>query len=175
MHELQLAALVLVVDQVEDAIVDRDNVSRLQGALDTLRGIADAIPSSVVVISCLQDAYDLAVPRLSRSLLDRLQRTEIRLTSRRQLDEIEQMLVRRLEHLYSYFDVAWRDDDPFYPFAPAQIDAVSQLRTRDCLARFREFHGACIAAGSVISVEQALPEAGPAPAPPPAPPPGPDL
>ncbi|HEY0993387.1 MAG TPA: DUF87 domain-containing protein, partial [Kofleriaceae bacterium] len=97
------------------------------------------------------------------------------LTSRRQLDEIEQMLVRRLEHLYSYFDVAWRDDDPFYPFTPAQIDAVSQLRTRDCLASFRGFHTACIAAGSVVSIEQARPEAGPAPAPPPAPPPGPDL
>ena len=175
MHELQLAALVLVVDQVEDAIFDGHNVARLQSALDALRGIADAIPSSVVVISCLQDAYDLAAPRLSRSLLDRLQRTEIRLTSRRQLDEIEQMLVRRLEHLYSYFDVAWRDDDPFYPFTPAQIDTVSQLRTRDCLASFRGFHTACIAAGSVVSVEHGRPEAGPALAPPPAPPPGPDL
>jgi hypothetical protein len=151
MHELQLAALVVVVDQVEEAVPDGHTVTRIQQALDSMRAIADAIPSSVVVISCLQDVYDAVKPKLSQSLVDRLSRNEIRLTSQRQPDEIEQMLVRRLEYLYSFFDVAWRDDDPLYPFTPAQIEAVSRLRTRDCLSKFREFHTACITARSVVS------------------------
>jgi energy-coupling factor transporter ATP-binding protein EcfA2 len=153
MHELQLAALVLVVDQLEELVPDVKSVASLQHALDAMRAIADAVPSSVVVISCLQDMYETVSPRLSRSLLDRLQRDEIRLTSRRQPEEIEQMLVSRLEHLYNCFDVAWRDDDPLYPFTPAQINAVAQLRTRDCLTRFREFHHACIAARSLVRDE----------------------
>jgi len=151
MHELQLAALVLVVDQVEDAVADGHNVGRLQRALDALRAIADAAPSSVIVISCLQDVYDAVKPKLSSALLDRLERNEVRLISERQPDEIEQMLVRRLEYLYSFFDVAWRDDDPLYPFTPAQIQAVSQYRTRDCLGEFRKYHAACIAAHGIVA------------------------
>jgi hypothetical protein len=96
MHELQLAALVLVVDQLEDAVSDGQNIARLQRALDTLRAIADAVPSSVVVISCLQDVYDSVKGKLSQTLLDRLARNEVRLTTTRQPDEIEHMLIRRL-------------------------------------------------------------------------------
>lgn len=166
MHELQLAALVVVVDQVEEAVPDGHTVTRLQQALDSMRAIADAVPSAVVVISCLEDVYDAVKLRLSTSLRDRLERDELRLTSRRQPDEIEQMLVRRLEYLYSFFDVAWRDDDPLYPFTPAQIAAVSQLRTRDCLGKFREFHNACIVAQAVVSVGSGQ-TAPPGPPPPP--------
>src|SRR6185436_4810020 len=78
----------------------------------------------------------------------------------RQPDEIEQMLIRRLEYLYAAFDVAWREDDPLFPFRPAQIQAVAKLRTRDCLAKFREYHNACIAARAIVE-----PTPAPAPAP----------
>jgi Cdc6-like AAA superfamily ATPase len=174
MHELQLAALVLVVDQLEDAVTDGQNVARLQRALDTLRAIADAIPSSVVVVSCLQDVYDATKIKLSRALIDRLSRTEVRLTTARRPDEIEQVLIRRLEYLYGFFDVAWREDDPLYPFTPAQIQAVSRLRTRDCLGKFREYHGACIAARSIVPVADSGTHTDPRPSGPP-PPPAPDL
>lgn len=173
MHELQLAALVLVVDQLEELVPDAKSVASLQQALDAMRAIADAVPSSVVVISCLQDMYETVSPRLSRSLLDRLQRDEIRLTSQRQPEEIEQMLVRRLEHLYNCFDVAWREDDPLYPFTPAQINEVAQLRTRDCLTRFREFHYACIEARRLVRDD--LPSHGTVQVPPPLPSPAFDL
>jgi DNA helicase HerA-like ATPase len=162
MHELQLAALVIVVDQIEDVAPDGQNLVRLQQALDSMRAIADAIPSSIVVLSCLENLYESVKGKLSRSLIDRLERDETRLISQRQPDEIEQMLASRLEYLYHFFDVAWRDDDPFYPFTQAQLDAVKQLRTRDCLGKFREFHLACIAARDLVSI-------GPAPRAPAAP------
>src|SRR5262249_36279893 len=92
MHELQLAALVLVIDQIEELVPDGTTVARLQHALDNLRAIADAVPSAVVVIACLEDVYDALRPKLSRALVDRVERDPpIRLGSRRQPEEIEQM------------------------------------------------------------------------------------
>ena len=173
-YELQMASLVLLVDQAEDAIPDGQSVTRMQVALDALRGIADAIPSAVVVVSCLSDVYDAIRPKLSQSLVDRLERdpTPVRLTSQREVDEIEQMLVRRLEHLYSAFDVPWRDDEPLFPFTAAQIDAVKHHRARDCLAKFREYHAACIAERKLVGAPAAAP---PPPPPPIEPPPVVDL
>jgi energy-coupling factor transporter ATP-binding protein EcfA2 len=152
MYELHMAALVLVVDQIEETIPDGHTVTRLQQAFDSLRAIADATPSAVIVISCLEDVYDTVRPRLSRSLVDRLERdpTPVRLTSQRHPDEIEQMLVRRLEFLFASFDIAWRDDEPLFPFTAEQLEAVSHFRARDCLAKFREYHAACIAAGRLV-------------------------
>lgn len=151
--ELQMAAMVFLVDQVEDAIPDSGNMARLQQAFDVLRAIADAIPSSVVVISCLTDVYDQIRRKLGTSLLDRLEREPppARLNHQRSAGEIEDMLVRRLDHLYTAFDVAWREDDPLYPFSPAQLSALTNSRTRDCLAAMHRFHQDCIAAGEIVN------------------------
>ena len=150
-YELQLASLVLLVDQVEDTVPDGKTVTRLQQAIDVLRGIADAVPSIVVVMACLDDVYTAVRSQLSRPLIDRLERDPpaIRLASQRQRGEIEAMLVRRLDHLYASFDVAVQDDDPIYPFTPAHLEAVTLFRARDAIAKFREFHEACISAGAV--------------------------
>ena len=151
-YELQLASLVLLVDQVEDAVPDGKTVTRLQQAIDVLRGIADAVPSVVVVMACLDDFYKTLRGQLSRSVIDRLERdpAPVVLTSQRQREELEAMLMRRLDHLYATFDVALQDDDPLYPFTPAQIEAVTRLRARDAIAKFREFHEVCVAAGMIV-------------------------
>nr|MBA2539802.1 DUF853 family protein [Deltaproteobacteria bacterium] len=156
MYELQMAAMVVVVDQIEETIPDGQNVTRLQQAFDSLRAVADAVPSAVVVISCLDDVYAAVRPKLSRSLVDRVESDPgpVRLTSQRQVDEIEQMLIRRLEHLYSEFDVPWREDDPLYPFTAAQVEAVSKFRARDVLGKFRDYHAACIKAGTLVGRAQ---------------------
>lgn len=166
-YELQLAALVLLVDQVEDTVPDGKTVTRLQQAIDVLRGIADAVPSIVVVMACLDDVYTAVKGSLSRPLIDRLERdpAPIRLASQRQRDDVEAMLVRRLDHLYSAFDVAVQDDDPIYPFSPAQIDAVTLFRARDAIARFREFHEACVAGGAIVGARPR--DVPPSPPPPP--------
>src|SRR5205085_11756177 len=119
----------------------------------------------------LADVYDAVRPKLSKSVVDRLERdpTPVRLTAQREVAEIEQMLVRRLEHLYSAFDVPWREDEPLFPFTPAQIDAVKHFRARDCLAKFREYHAACIGERKLIGSPAVEPAAAPPASPPPAP------
>ena len=167
-YELQLAAVVFLVDQIEDTVPDGKTVARLQQAVDVLRGIADAVPSSIVVLSCLDDVYGALRPLLSRSLVDRLESDPppVRLSSQRERAEIEAMAIRRLDHLYATFDVAVQDDDPLYPFTPEQIDAVVLLRARDVLARLRQIHEACIATGTVHRTSAPAP----VPLPPPLPP-----
>lgn len=157
MYELHMAALVIVVDQIEETVPDGQTVTRLQQAFDSLRAIADGVPSAVVVISCLDDVYSAVRPKLSRSLVDRLENdpAPVRLTGQRQTDEVEQMLARRLEHLYSTFDVPWRDDDPLYPFTAAQVEASSKLRARDVLQKFRDYHASCIATGGLVGAAPA--------------------
>jgi adenylylsulfate kinase-like enzyme len=151
-YELQLASLVLLVDQVEDTVPDGKTVTRLQQAIDVLRGIADAVPSVVVVMACLDDVYSAMRGQLSRSVIDRLERdpAPVRLASQRQREDIEAMLVRRLDHLYASFEVALQDEDLFYPFTASQIEAVTLFRARDAIAKFREFHEACVAEGAIV-------------------------
>lgn len=151
MFELQMAAMVFLVDQIEDVLPDPSSAQRMQQAFDVLRAIADAIPSSVVVISCLDDVYTEMRKRLSSSLLDRLEHEPppTRLNHQRSATEIEDMLVRRLDHLFSAFDVAWREDDPLYPFSPAQLAGWTNKRARDCLAAMYRFHQECISAGEI--------------------------
>ena len=51
-------ALVLLLDQIEDAIPDGRSHERVQRAIDVLRRIADAVPSTVIVLACLDDIYE---------------------------------------------------------------------------------------------------------------------
>lgn len=157
-YQLHLAALVLLIDQVEDAIPDAQGHERIQRAIDAVRRITDALPSALAVITCLDDVYDQIRPRLSRSIVDRLERDPppVRLTAQRSRGEIEVMLARRLEVLYETVDVGWRDDDALFPFRPEQLDDLTNQRARDCLAYFRRYQERCIAAATLV-------DAGPAP------------
>jgi hypothetical protein len=165
-HELQNAGFVLLVDQIEDAIPDATGSERVQRAIDVTRRIADSLPSAVVVIACLEDVYDQIRPRLHQSVIDRLERdpAPVRLTGVRSRSEIEAMLIRRLEYLFEAHDVAWREDDPIFPFRGEHLDELTRQRARDCLAYFRIYQERCIAAGALVEPVGATPGQAPAPA-----------
>ena len=156
MFELQQAALVLLVDQVEDTVPDAatgpGRGEPLQRAFDVLRRIADAVPSSVVVISCLEDVYDHIRPRLTQSVVDRLERepAPVRLASERRRHEVREMLTRRLEYLYDALGVAWREDEPLFPFRDDHVDKLANQGARECLAWFHGYQQACIRAQRLV-------------------------
>jgi len=152
MYELQHAALVLLVDQIEDAIPDDRGYERVRRAIDAVRRVAESLPSAVVVIAALEEVYFNLRLQLPQPIIDRLERDPgpVRLSARRGRDEIEAMLVRRLEHLYEALDVAWREDEALYPFRAEHIDELNLQRARDCLAFFRKHQEQCIAAGALV-------------------------
>jgi hypothetical protein len=168
---LHHAALVLLVDQIEDTLQnDAEGYRRAARAIDVLRKLADAVPSAIVVIACLDDVYDELKPRLTKSVIDRLEHepAPVRLTYQRGRDEVEALLTSRLEHLYDSFDVAWRPDDPIYPFTAADLDRVTNQRARDVLVSFHKVHQECIATGRIADRGTAAAAAAAAAAAPPA-------
>lgn len=152
---VQQAALVLLVDQVEDALPDRE--SRLQPvafqrAIDVLRAVTDSVPSSVVVIACLDDAYDWLRSRLTGTILDRLEREPppVRLASERRREELREMTIARLDYLYDAVGAVWREDQPLFPFREEDIEVRANQRARDSLAWMHAYQRDCIRAGKLV-------------------------
>jgi hypothetical protein len=146
-------ALVLLVDQIEDAIPDAAGHERIQRAINVLRQISDAVPSTVIVLACLDDVYERIRGKLVQSVLDRIEREPppVRLVASRSRSDIERMLVTRLEYLYETFDVPWREYEPLFPFGPEQLDELTNQHARDCLAYFHKFQALCIGAQDLVA------------------------
>ncbi|HEX4337175.1 MAG TPA: DUF87 domain-containing protein [Polyangiaceae bacterium] len=145
-------AMVFLVDQVEDVFHLDDATSRFRLAMDALRHVTDHVPSSIVVIACLEDYYVKMRGALSMPLLDRLERDPepVRLTAGRTLDEIEEILQRRLEHLFEHQNVTIRVDEQLYPFRHEQLVARINQRTRDVLDWARRHHEDSVHARRVV-------------------------
>ncbi len=71
----------------------------------------------------------------ARSLLDRLERDPepINLSAGRSVEEVEQLVERRLRYLFDRQGARVRDEQPLYPFQPEQLAARANQRTRDIL------------------------------------------
>jgi hypothetical protein len=146
-------ALVLLVDQLEDVYNLDDAAKRFRLAMDTLRFVTDSVPTSVVVIACLEDFYDKLRTELNKPLLERIELDPepVRLTAGRTLDEIEEVVGLRVSHLFESKNVVVREDEPLYPFKHEELAARVQHRTRDVLDWCRQHHEASIAAGKITS------------------------
>lgn len=144
-------ALVLLIDQLEDIFNLEDAANRFRLAMDSLRHITDHVPSSVIVVACLEDFYTKLRGELAKPVLERIEQDPdpIRLTAGRTLDEIEQLVGRRLQYLFEQKGVLVRDEEPLYPFTHQDLAAMVQHRTRDVLAWCRMHHEASIARGRI--------------------------
>jgi DNA helicase HerA-like ATPase len=144
-------ALVLLVDQLEDVYNQEETSKRFRLAMDALRHTTDHVPSSVVVIACLEDFYVELRGALAKPMLERIELDPepIKLTAGRSLPEIEELVKVRLAHLFERQGVLLRADDAQYPFTHQQLAAQAHGRTRDVLDWCRIHHEASIAAGRI--------------------------
>ena len=159
MRSLQQMSLVVCVDQLEDmANLDRD-AERFRRAMTTVCALAERVPSSVFVISCLEDLYPPLQQSLTRSYVDRIEHDPepIRLESRRSGEEIMGLVGKRLAHLYSCAGVAIENDTPTDPIPVHQLDALVNTRTRDILDWCRDYRRA-VFAGAIQPGEDFHPE-----------------
>ncbi|HEY8505025.1 MAG TPA: hypothetical protein VIL46_10620, partial [Gemmataceae bacterium] len=143
---------VLCVDQLEDTYDQEKAAQQFRRAIDTLIAILDAVPTSVVVVSCLEDYFVAQRPHLIGSKLDRLERDPepIGLTSQRTLEEIEALVARRLQHLYEEQGVPFGGQEPAFPFRREHLQRLVNLRTRDVLDYCRKHHERCVLAGQWV-------------------------
>jgi DNA helicase HerA-like ATPase len=160
-------ALVLLVDQLEDVYNQVEAPQRFRLAMDALRHVTDHVPTSVVVIACLEDFYIQLRNALAKPVLERLELDPepIQLTAKRSLTEIEELVKVRLAYFFEHQGVLVRDGEPLYPFTHQQLAALANSRTRDVLDWCRLHHEASVAAGRIQAPAVAGPPTGPVPTP----------
>lgn len=150
--------LVLCVDQFEEMFQLNDAEGHFRRAMAALCTIADRVPSSIIVISCLEDYYKALRPRLTRSILDRLENDPplVRLESERTQEEVEMLIRQRLGYLYETSIAGFSQneppftDEPLYPIPPAFVKKLARSRTRDVISECWTLREASIAAQRIV-------------------------
>lgn len=162
MRAVDSAALVLCVDQLEDIYNMEEAPRRFRRATATFCELVNRVPSSVVVVACLEDFYQRMRGDLARPVLDRLENAPapVRLVGNRTADEARALVAQRLACLFDSAGAGPRDDDPTFPIPAAALEGLAGQRSRDVLAWCHEYRERCARAGALLD-----PGAAPAPAP----------
>jgi hypothetical protein len=98
MWTVDRAALVFCIDQVEDLRFFADAEERFQKAVRDLIQIANRVPTSLIMISCLGDFYDQVRSVLAQSYIDRIEKSgPVALLENRSAEEARLILRRRVD------------------------------------------------------------------------------
>jgi hypothetical protein len=140
MWTVDRAALVFCIDQVEDLRFFEDAEERFQKAVRDLIQVANRVPTSIVLISCLADFYGKAREVLAQSYIDRIEKAgPVRLAEARSAEEARLIIAKRLS-----LDGGGIADPTLY-FGPQFFEEFSGLSTRRILelaqTRMREQQG----------------------------------
>lgn len=152
------AAFVLMIDQVELAGYDGNTGPMFRRAIDALYRIVDEERSVIVVVACLSDLYSQVRGQLIRSAIDRLEKDPPikRLQINRSYAEIEAIVARRLSWLFAREGAAHLPEQPVHPIPKAQLESLTNRRTRDVLEWCHEFQERCAVAGKIIEDGQGV-------------------
>ena len=124
------AALVFCIDQVEDLRFFDDFQERFSKAARDLIQIANRVPTSIVLVSCLGDFYEKVREALAQSYIDRIEKAgPVPLIETRTAEEARLIIARRLEQEGSNGSAA----DPEIYFGPEFPHEFSGLSTRRIL------------------------------------------
>ncbi len=137
------AALVFCIDQVEDLRNFDDPEERFTKAVGNLMQIANRVPTSIVIISVLEEFYGQARAVLHQSYIDRIEKSgPVALHETRTAEEARKIIAKRLEH-----EATRHSDGPSFPdagafFGPGFFEEFAGLSTRRLLelaqSRLRE-------------------------------------
>ena len=132
------AALVFCIDQVEDLRSFADAESRFNNAISALIQIANTVPTSIIMVSCLDDFYDEARAYISQSSIDRIEQAgPVQLPGARSASEAKLIVNRRLERA---FEAENAGDAPngAQVFGANFFDELAGLSTRKLLEHARD-------------------------------------
>jgi DNA helicase HerA-like ATPase len=135
------AALVFAIDQVEDLRFFDDYQERFQKAVRDLIQIANRVPTSIVLISCLADFYGKVREVLTQSYIDRIEKAgPVPLVETRTAEEARLIIAKRLQQ-----DERSSGGDPTLYLGPQFFEEFGGLSTRRILElaqkRMREQEG----------------------------------
>ncbi len=128
------AAMVFCIDQVEDLVNFSDPEQRFQKAVGDLMQITNRVPSSIVIISCLDDFYDRVREPLAQSFRDRIEKSgPVPLYESRTAEEARQIIAKRLEYFAETSGGQVDVGDPSAYFGPTFFEEFAGLSTRRLL------------------------------------------
>src|SRR5262245_24299805 len=135
------AALVVSIDQVEDLRFFEDYTERFQRAARDLIQIANRVPTSIVLISCLAEFYGRVREVLAQSYIDRIEKAgPVPLIETRTAEEARLIIAKRLQQ-----DERSAGSDPTLYLGPQFFEEFGGLSTRRILElaqkRMREQEG----------------------------------
>lgn len=136
-------SLVICVDQLEDAINFQQGELPFRRMISTLCDLIDRVPSSIVVLCCLEQYWSALRGKLNGAMIDRIEKDPppVELDALRGEEEIRAIVARRLGYLYEQTDAPLDATAPVDPIPAEFLHSLRQLRTRDVLERcgwFRE-------------------------------------
>src|SRR4051794_214764 len=142
MWTVDRAALVFCIDQVEDLRFFSDPQERFQRAARDLIQVANRVPTSIVLVSCLGDFYGKVRETLTQSYVDRIEKSgPVPLIETRTAEEARQIIAKRMAH----DDGSGPLGDPALHFGPEFSEEFGGLSTRRILelaqARVRDQGG----------------------------------
>ncbi len=122
--------LVLFVDQLEDMYNLQNAAELFRRAIGAVNTVAENVPSSVIVVACLEDYYEKLKSSLAQSLVDKIERgpDRLRLESQRNEQEVLDLAATRLAVLYEDAGVKVSPDDPTFPIPTEQLRQLRNLR-----------------------------------------------
>ncbi len=141
MWSVDRAALVFAIDQVEDLRFFDDYTERFQKAARDLIQIANRVPTSIVLVSCLAEFYGKVREVLAQSYIDRIEKAgPVPLIETRTAEEARLIIAKRLQQ-----DPRNDGSDPTLYFGPQFFEEFGGLSTRRILelaqTRLREQEG----------------------------------
>jgi len=141
MWAVDRAALVFTIDQVEDLRFFDDYPERFQKAVRDLIQIANRLPTSIVLISCLAEFYGKVREVLAQSYIDRIEKAgPVPLIETRTAEEARLIIAKRLQQ-----DPRNAGTDPTLYLGPQFFEEFGGLSTRRILElaqrRMREQEG----------------------------------
>jgi DNA helicase HerA-like ATPase len=139
---VERSALVFAIDQVEDLRFFDDYQERFQKAARDLIQVANRVPTSIILVSCLGDFYGKVREVLAQSYVDRIEKSgPVPLIETRTAEEARLIIAKRLAVDGERAALS----DPTLCFGPQFFEEFSGLSTRRILelaqARVREQQG----------------------------------
>jgi energy-coupling factor transporter ATP-binding protein EcfA2 len=146
-------SLVVCLDQLEGMFHREATEVPLKKALITICDLAGLVPSSIFVVSCLEDAYAGLKARLPRPVIDRLENIPpIRLKDERTPEEARDLVATRLRYLYANAGAPFDESTPLYPFPGQFLEQQTDPRTRPLIDACRRYRQRCQRAGQILPI-----------------------
>jgi hypothetical protein len=148
--------LVICVDQIEASDITGKNHDPFARAMGTACELIENVPRMMVLLSCLDSAYDAHAPHLITSYRHRIENepSPVILTAARNADEIRQIVSRRLKGLYEGVGLQHVPPDSVYPMPENLPERLARQHLRSVLQQIHRYWNACRRAAMIVEWQQ---------------------